>query len=197
MQINTDVLITWGAAVKKCSKGEIIFMEGDAARRYYQIISGEVKLFNTNSEGKEFTQGIFYAGNSFGEPPLFINEPYPVTAIAVMETVIIKISSDNFFKIMEEYPYLYRDLLKEFAQRIFNKSTTARDITNNPPELRILGLLQSLKKKESDEKKKMLVSITRQEIANRTGLRVETVIRTLMKMKKMQKVDIIDHKLYY
>ena len=197
MQIDTDLLITWGASIKKFCRGKIIFMEGDEARHYYQIISGEVRLFNTNLAGKEFTQGIFYSGNSFGEPPLFINEPYPATAIAVRETVIIKISSGSFFRIMEEYPYLQKDLIKEFAQRIFNKSSSARDITNNPPELRILGLLHSLKKKATDEKRKLMVPFTRQEIANLTGLRVETVIRTLMKMKNMNKVDIIDHKLYY
>ncbi len=118
MQIETDILITWGATIKEFCKGEIIFMEGDEARRYYQIIHGEVKLFNTNNEGKEFTQGIFYDGNSFGEPPLFIDEPYPATAVAVKDSVIIKLSRESYFKILDEYPALQKTLLKEFAQRI-------------------------------------------------------------------------------
>ena len=45
--------------------------------------------------------------------------------------------------------------------------------------------------------KKELVEFTRQEIANFTGLRVETVIRELSKMSKTNKVEIINHKLYY
>lgn len=192
-----DILITWGASIKNICKGEIIFNEGFEARYYYQIIKGEVRLFNTNNEGKEYTQGIFQDGNSFGEPPIFINEPYPASAIAVKDSVIIKIGSQSFIKILDEYPQLQKILLKEFARRIYNKSITAREIINNPPEIRILGFLNSLKKKDCDKKERILVPYTRQEIANLTGLRVETVIRTLMKMKERKKVEIINHKLYF
>ncbi|WP_369791989.1 helix-turn-helix domain-containing protein [Sediminibacterium sp. C3] len=38
---------------------------------------------------------------------------------------------------------------------------------------------------------------TRQQLADFTGLRVETVIRTLSKLSERNKVKIIDHKLYY
>jgi CRP-like cAMP-binding protein len=31
-------------------------------------------MFNSNDEGKEFTQGYFCNGQSFGEPPLFIDD---------------------------------------------------------------------------------------------------------------------------
>ncbi len=197
MQIDIDILITWGAIIKKVSKGEIVFIEGNEARYYFQIITGEVKIVNTNNEGKEFVQGVFYNGDSFGEPALFIDEVYPATAVSAKESVIIKLPRDNFLKILEAYPPFQLLLLKEFAQRIFNKSITARDIVNNPPELRILGFLNSLKKNRPVGKEKVLVPFTRQEIANLTGLRVETVIRTLMKMKEQKKVDIINHKLYY
>ncbi|MEG1266832.1 MAG: helix-turn-helix domain-containing protein [Myroides sp.] len=39
--------------------------------------------------------------------------------------------------------------------------------------------------------------MTRQEIANFTGLRVETVIRALGKMKKNNIVEIKSQKIYY
>lgn len=35
------------------------------------------------------------------------------------------------------------------------------------------------------------------EIANFTGLRVETVIRTFAKMKSTNKIEIINHKIYF
>ena len=42
-----------------------------------------------------------------------------------------------------------------------------------------------------------LVPFTRQEIANFTGLRVETVIRALGKMHVEKKIEIKNHKIYY
>ena len=77
MPIDIDLLTAWGGTSKIYKKGEIVFHEGDLARCYYQIIKGEVKMFNVNHEGKEFMQGIFSDGQSFGEPPVIINKPYP------------------------------------------------------------------------------------------------------------------------
>ncbi len=56
--IDNDIMIAWGAVSKKYRKNEIIFLEGDAPRYYYQILSGKVKMYNTN-DTKELTQGIF------------------------------------------------------------------------------------------------------------------------------------------
>ena len=99
MQIDTDILITWGAVYKKYHKHENIFEEGTHPKYYHQIVEGDVKLYNTNEEGKEFIQGMFKVGESFGEPPLFIDEIYPSSAIACHESVIIRLHKDHFLKL--------------------------------------------------------------------------------------------------
>lgn len=83
MQIDLDLLYTWGAIAKKYKKNELIFDETEMAHFYYQIIEGSVRMYNSNDEGKEFTQGIFCKGDSFGEPPLFIDEIYPSKAMVI------------------------------------------------------------------------------------------------------------------
>lgn len=197
MFINTDILITWGGISKKYKKGEYIFHEGEQARYYYQIIEGTVKMFNTNFDGKEFTQAVFQKGSSFGEPLIFIDETYPSSAITTQDSIIIKLSKENFFKVLGEYPELHMKIILLFAQRIYNKSITSKEIINNSPESRIIAFLNSYKKKNNFETKKTTIPYTRQEIANFTGLRVETVIRTLAKMKINNIVEIIDRKLIY
>lgn len=197
MLIDEDLLISWGGSEKKYDKGDFIFHEGDIARYYFQIISGHVKLFNVNNDGKEFTQGVFGKGCSFGEPPLFINEVYPSTAIATADCLIIKLSKDTFFKLLGKNPCLQRNLLDMFAMRIYNKAISSREIVNNTPEHRILGFLRTYKKRNCQENEKIPIPYTRQDIANFTGLRVETVIRTLSKMKDDRKVEIINRKLVF
>lgn len=195
MQIDIDLLFTWGAIAKEYKKNEIIFYEEDMANFYYQIIEGSVKMFNSNDEGKEFTQGYFSNGQSFGEPPLLIDEVYPASAIAFQDSKIIKLSKEKFLKILEEYPSIQKNLLKLMARRIHSKAMTTKDIINQKPEFRIISFLNTHKKPECNTKE--LVLFTRQEIANFTGLRVETVIRALTKMSKTNKVEIINHKIYY
>ena len=152
-------------------------------------------MYNSNEEGKEFTQGYFKNGHSFGEPPLFIDEVYPSTAVAFKDSKIIKISKEKFLKILEEYPFIQKQFLNLMATRIHTKTRTTKDIVNQKPEFRILAFLNA--HKNPDCPKKELVAFTRQEIANFTGLRVETVIRELSRMSKTNKVEIINHKLYY
>ena len=198
MQIDIDLIFTWGAVAKKYQRDEILFYENDKALFYYQIIDGAVKMFNINEDGKEFTQGIFYKGSSFGEPPLFIDESYPSNAIATKESTIIKLSKDKLFYILDEYPKISQSFLKLMATRIFDKSVSSKQIINQKPEFRIKSFLENYKKRNDiSSSEKILIPFTRQEIADFTGLRVETVIRTLSQMKKNDKVEINKHKLYF
>jgi len=195
MQIDMDLLYKWGAVSKSYKKGEIIFDEEMMANFYFQIIDGCVKMFNTNDKGKEFTQGYFFNGQGFGEPPLFIDEKYPATAMAFHDSHIIKLSKDKFLKILEEYSFIQKHFLNLMARRLLAKTKTSKDIINQNPSFRILAFFQSRKKDENEER--MLIPYTRQEIANFTGLRVETVIRALAKLKVEQKIEIKNHKVYY
>jgi len=197
MQIDLDLLYSWGAVAKKYKKNEIIFDEDELANFYYQILDGSVRMYNSNDEGKEFTQGIFCKGDGFGEPPLFISETYPSKAIAVQDSTILKLSKDKFFKILDEYPSIQKYFLVLFAQKIHAKSMTSKEIINQKPEFRIIAFLNSFKKKLGCANEKVLIPYTRQEIANYTGLRVETVIRVFTKMKESNKVEIVNHKIYY
>lgn len=196
MNIDLDLLFSWGAIAKEYKKNDTIFNEDEFANFYFQIIEGTVKMINLNDEGKEFTQGYFSEGQSFGEPPLLINENYPSAAIAIQDSKIIKLSKDKFLKILDEYPYIHRNLLKLMAKRIHSKAITTKAIINQKPEYRINAFLKAHKCGLNNGSKE-LVNFTRQEIANFTGLRVETVIRELSKMSKINTVEIINHKIYY
>jgi len=195
MRVETDSLIAWGALTKRVKKGEFLFRENDTPLFYYQLVTGTVKVFNTNDNGKEFTQGEFKKGESFGEPPLFIDESYPASAVAVEDSIVLKLRKARFLELVEAHPAIQKKLLVLFARRIYNKATTAREIVNNSPESRILAFLQAYKKKNHPAGGKTTVPYTRQEIADFTGLRVETVIRTLKKMQTKNLIKIINRKL--
>lgn len=198
MQIDLDILFTWGAVSKKYQKDEIIFYEDELALFYYQVIEGSVKMFCANEDGKEFTQGVFEKGCSFGEPPLFINDVYPCSAIAVEDSVIIKISKEKFLTIIQEYPEINNRFMQLLALRVYRKAMTIRHIVNQKPEHRISAFLIDYKQQNRvSGSEKLQIPYTRQEIADFTGLRVETVIRTLTQMKKANLVEINNHKLYF
>ena len=197
MQIEPDLLFTWGAIAKEFPKNTVIFYENDPALYFYQILEGTVKMVYINEDGKELTVGMFEKGRSFGEPPLFIDQPYPAAAIAHTDTIILKLSKEKFFEMLKEHNEILSKVLQLFATRIYNKVVFSKNIINQKPEQRIRTFLDNFKKQCSHPTEKILIPYTRKEIADFTGLRVETVIRTVSQMSKRKKIEIKNHKLYY
>lgn len=198
MNIDKDILITWGGKLKKYKKHEVVFEEGQEARFYHQVVEGGVRMFNINdSAGKEFTLGMFMASESFGEPPVLIDEVYPAHAECVLDSVILTIPKDNFIRILHEYPNLHFQFTKLLAQRAWDRAITLKETMSNTPSTRILGFLKSYKKKVGNPITQVFIPFTRQEIANFTGLRVETAIRTINKMGKDGQLLIDKHKIYF
>ncbi|MCB0659283.1 MAG: Crp/Fnr family transcriptional regulator [Saprospiraceae bacterium] len=197
MTIDPDILLAWGAITKKYNKHDFIFYEGDQCRFYHQILDGTVKMCSYNEEGKLFILGMFEKGDSFGEPPLFINKAYPACAQAEEDCIIYKLSKDTLFKLLNEYPNLKMELIQTLSSRIYEKSIVNKNIINPHPEDRILGFLKKYKIDHRLPETRVHINVTRQHIANHLGLRVETIIRTLKKMETTGQVIIDNRKLYF
>ncbi|MDP5199377.1 Crp/Fnr family transcriptional regulator [Flavobacterium sp. DG2-3] len=196
--ITVDLLEKYGATRKSFDRNDIIFEEGNLPLHYYQIISGEVKMSNYNDDGREFIQGIFYNGQSFGEPPLFLNQKYPANAIAVEDSEIFILPKENFMKLLEENPKMSIKIIENLAQRLYYKSVMAAEISTHEPEHRVLKLIDhgiayfNFQKDENG----YLINFTRQQIGDLTGLRVETVIRAIKALEKKGELKIINRKVY-
>ncbi|MBL0295349.1 MAG: Crp/Fnr family transcriptional regulator [Saprospiraceae bacterium] len=194
--INDILLNAYGATVKNYKKGELIFVEGNIPRFYYQIAKGKVKVFCINADCKELTLGIFNPGESFGEPPLFLNYPYPSCAMATENCEIIRISKEKFLELLDKNSLMAHHFIRLFAARLYEKTINSQILHSRTPEEKIIMLFKKQKKDENSEIKQ-IIPFTRQQIANMTGLRVETVIRAINKLSKLNKLEIIDHKVYF
>ncbi len=194
----TGLLLSYGANFVKIPKDQAIFRESHLARFYYKVESGKIKMCNYHEDGKEFIQGIFEEGESFGEPPLFINAPYPADAIAVEDSVVLRLSRNHYFTMLKENPDLLFQYAVYVSERLMNKAQRMRDLSSYSPELRILNLLKETKKKSHNRSPgPERINLTRQEIANMTGLRVETVIRTMKALQESGKITIQSRKVYF
>ncbi len=193
--IPENLLLDYGANLENSGASEVIFSERKRADFYFQIKSGEVKMFNLNENGKEFVQGIFYDGESFGEPPLFGDFKYPASAAAVKPTEIYKLAKSKLFELLTNNPEINLKFTKTLAKRLYYKATILKEISVHPPEHRILALIDFLKKRYGTEEL-FQVELTRQQMADLTGQRVETVIRAIKQLEKDGEVKLIKHKVY-
>lgn len=193
--IDTSLLEKYGARKVALRKDDFLFREGDPALNYFELISGSLKMVTYSDEGDEFIQGIFNPGESFGEPPLFDGHEYPSAAISLGESEVWKLPRDNFFKLLKENFEVHLALDRVLCNRLRYKNMILTEISFHNPEHRIISLINYLKEKLGNGSSPFTVPLTRQQLADMSGLRVETVIRTVKTMEEQGKLQIKDHKI--
>ncbi|MGV8814075.1 MAG: Crp/Fnr family transcriptional regulator [Gelidibacter sp.] len=193
--IPEDIIQQFGANLKNYAKDQTIIREGEFAEFYFQIKTGHVKMYNLTEDGKEFVQGFFKKDDSFGEPPLFGAFKYPATALALDASEIYMLPKVSFFKLLKTHPDIHLKFTKLICKRMVYKAKIAREVSIYPPEHRILTLLHHLKGNSKTDNS-FEVPLTRQQISDLTGLRVETVIRAIKKLEKSEALAIIDRKVF-
>ena len=195
--IDIDILLACGAAYKKIAANEIIFREGTCAQFYYQLVSGRVRWVNINEEGKEFLQVMIEPGDCFGELPLFDGQPFAATAIANEDAVIIRLHSSIFHQLIKETPEIHFAFSKLLSERLRLKFLILKEMANHNPEHSISSLLSYFKQtKKNICPKCNKINLTRQQIADMMGLRVETVIRTIKSLQQKGLLTIDKGKVY-
>jgi len=197
MIISKEILTKYKALFYEIQKDEYVFLEDDPALFYYQVISGSVKMSSYSEDGQEFIQGIFKAGQSFGEPAIFGDFPYPNNAIATEKTELARLSKTVFMELLNTHFDIHKKFTSLMANRLRYKAILLKEISSYCPDHIIITLLKYLRdNSEYKGQPNYCVPYTRQEIADMTGLRVETVIRTVKKLQQDSRLNIIQHKIY-
>lgn len=167
-------LLEKGYSAKEFPKDTIIYEPDMQPRFVYFIKSGEIRMVTVNDDGKEFIQGVFKAGQYFGEPALLINRPYLAYTIASKNTELILVNKTDFFNLLKDDSEFSMDLIKVLSSRLFYKSMMLEELANEKAEHRLETIISFL---FADISSGESLKVTRQDLADMTGLRVETVIR--------------------
>lgn len=196
--IDENLLLNHGAKRVTFSKGDQLFREGESAVNFYQVASGEIKMNNYNEDGKEFIQGIFSIGQSFGEPPLLAKVKYPANAEAISDAEVFQLSKEQFLELLSSHPKVHLKITETLAKRLYYKAIMVSEISSQEPEHRILRIIDYLKQHvgKVEEKFGYRLDLTRQQLADLTGLRVETVIRATKSLEKKGELQIKKRKVY-
>ena len=174
--MNIQYLLDRQLKVRLYRKGEEIYHPDMQPKAVYFIKSGKVKMVTVNNDGQEFIQGIFKTNDYFGEPALLLNKPYLAYTIAIQDAEIIEVSKVDFFDFLESDSDFSKRLIVNLSQRLFYKSMMLEELANEQADHRIATLLKYLLK---DIEPGNELKVTRQQMADMSGLRVETVIRII------------------
>lgn len=198
MIISEEILFKHGAVLQDFAQDEFIFKEEGRSRYYFQIRSGVVKLNNFFEDGKEFVHGFPYEGHCFGETYLFTDKRYAVNAIAVTDCTVLKLDKEVYLDLLHHHPQIFFKVSRYSAERLHFRYVISSFLAILDPQIKIRKLLDHLKGYYGyKEKYSFPVPFTRYQLASLTGMRVETLIRTVKKMEKLNILKIDNTKIYY
>ena len=195
--IAEEILQRYSAAERIAKREQLLFEQGEMPRYYYQLIRGQVLMYNTSAQAEHFAQGLFHAGQSFGEPPLLGDFTYPASAIALQPSQIWRLPKITFLQLLAENPTIHWQFTQLLAQRLQRKSLLlARLAYDSLPE-RLLHVLLELKKNLHPATHTLAhIPLTRKVLAQMIGARLETTVRAIHALAERGDLVLQRHKIY-
>ena len=177
---------------KAFPKKHIIYFEDDPVESIYLIKRGTVKLYKTQLEGRSQILRIDGTGDVLGFDSLFRNT-YLVTAETVVASVLCQIRARDFRTLLADEPDINRRLLKAASQELERNENLLFTIGTRTAKERLAYFLLTLYNSQCDceqNPRKINLLISRQELSEHLGIKQETVIRNLAKLKDEKIIDI-------
>jgi CRP/FNR family transcriptional regulator, cyclic AMP receptor protein len=157
-------------------KNMIVFTEGESTRSLYVILSGKVKVYLNDENGKELLLDLKGPGEYFGET-LLDDGPRPASIATIEPCQFAIIPGTDLRKLLIEHPDIALIIIKNLIQE-------TRDLTENVRGLAmdVYGRVSRMLLALAVEQRGNFVipeKLTQQEIASRVGTSREVINRIL------------------
>jgi len=170
------------SSLQRKAPGETLFAEGDETNSVYEIVRGTLRLVKLLPDGRRQITGFLSAGRLLGLAP---EGAHVYTAEAVTEVTLCRYGRAAFERLIDEVP--------GFARRLLD--VTSHELRVAQDQMLLLGrktatekvasfLLLIAEQQDGDGTLEVDLPMTRSDIADYLGLTIETVSRTLTKLKQ-------------
>jgi len=166
---------------KKVEKGVCLFFRGDPAEDFYLLLSGEIALVLTSPDGRELIINVMCPGDFFGELGLLTRQPRSADAVARQAADLVVIPRQTFLAALEREPRMARRLLEATANRLSRTSDFQNSLAFLDAQARLARVLLDL---DSQNEDRGYITISQEELAQRSGLIRQTVAKTLGKWRR-------------
>lgn len=162
--------------VRTYPKHALIINEGDVNDSLFVVLSGKLKVFLSDEEGKEIILDIKDVGDHFGEMALLDHQPRSACLMCLEKARLMVISAEHFKTYLLENPVVGLAVMGELCQRIRSLNQQVKDLALKNVYERLTKTLTQLAREEHD---KLVITdkLTQQDLANMVGSSREMVSR--------------------
>ncbi len=107
-----------GSSVLDCKRGALVCKQGEQPDGFYCVLHGRVKLAMLAESGGERVIEITQAGDSFGKSSMFLQQPWPVYAQALVGSRLLFIGRQVVLSGIDHWPAFALTMLTGMSARI-------------------------------------------------------------------------------
>ena len=161
------------------ARGAVVVSEGDTTDALYIVLSGRVKVFVADPEGRELVLGEMLKGEYFGE--MVLDGGARSASIMTLEkTRFAVVSRDAFVAYLNGNPAFALRLIKQLIRRVRTLTGSVKSLALLDVYGRVARLLIELAEPDGAGSDAIIPGrLTHQEIASRIGASREMVTRIL------------------
>ncbi|MEW5769630.1 MAG: Crp/Fnr family transcriptional regulator [Pseudomonadota bacterium] len=172
-------LIAQGSREIRAQKNEILFQKGDEPEGMRVLVMGQVKLSLPSAQGSEKVVHMCEPGATFGEAVVFLDKPYPVTAQATQDCLMVLVSKQSLLEALDGNAMLSRKMLASLSMRLHELLDDMETCTLRTSSQRVICFLSHLAPSGQPGQYEILLPASKQTIASQLNLAPETFSRVL------------------
>ena len=172
------------STLKKLSKGDHLFREGDPAEGFYIMQTGAINVHRVGTNGRIQVIQVFRAGDSFAEAALTTKQGYPADAQALESSQVLLIHQEGFLNLVKRQPELALCIIGSLSHHVQSLVGLLEDFTQKNVEVRLANwLVKQCPDATSEDPVHIELPTTKRRLAEELGTISETFSRTLAKLR--------------
>ena len=162
--------------IKRYPAHAILINEGDSSDSLYILLSGRVKVYSTNAEGKEVVITTHGAGEYVGE--LSLDGGVRSASVMTLEpTTCSVVSGASLREFIAAHPDFASHLIRKLIRSVREATESVKSLALEDVYARVVRLLTDLSDPGPDGQRRVRERLTQQGIADRVGASREMVSR--------------------
>jgi len=162
--------------IKRYPAQSILINEGDSSDSIYILLSGRVKVYSTNAEGKEVVIATHGAGEYIGE--LSLDGGVRSASVMTLEpTTCSVVSGASLREFIAAHPDFASHLIRKLIRSVRQATESVKSLALEDVYARVVRLLTDLSDPGPDGQRRVRERLTQQGIADRIGASREMVSR--------------------
>jgi CRP-like cAMP-binding protein len=154
--------------------------QGDPAKRFFLLVSGQIKLHRVTGEGQENLVEIIHAGQTFAEALLFSQARlYPVSATALKDCVLVSIEGSHYRNALEDQPKICLAILTSMSIHLHQRLKDIDTLTLANASRRVIHFLFQERDPANGQ---IVLQVSKRLVASKLGIQPETFSRILHRL---------------